>query len=83
MPAPRIPKMNFPDDVWGRLKAWAKIQAQAPAVPSSEECAAYVRFCAEEITGRSDMLPTEVVYFYATETVDMIERLREDAALNT
>lgn len=83
MPAPRIPKINFPDDVWGRLKAWAKIQAQAPAVPTNEECAAYVRFCTEEITGRSDMLPAEVVNFYAAETVEMIERLREDAALNT
>ena len=83
MPERRIPKINFPDDVWGRMKAWAKIQAQAPAVPSIEECAAYVRFCTEEITGRTDMLPEEVVNFYAAETAEMIERLRADTALNT
>jgi hypothetical protein len=83
MPQSRIPRINFPDEVWGRMKAWAKIQAQAPAVPSIDECAAYVRFCTEEITGRADILPAEVVNFYAAETLDMIDRLREDAALNT
>ena len=84
MSSRRLPQSNFPDEVWSRLKAWAAVQAQAAQTPSIDECAAYVRFAAQEVAGRRDALPPQVVTFYAAETALMIERLRRDAtSINT
>lgn len=79
----RLPQSNFPDEVWSRLKAWAAAQTRADVIPSIEDCAAYVRFAAEEITGRPDSLPPQVVNFYAAEAALMIDRMRRDAGFNT
>jgi hypothetical protein len=76
----RLPLTNFPDEVWGRLKAWAAAQTQLVAIPTLEECAAFVRFAAEEVAGRPDALPPQVVKFYAAEALTMIQRLRDDDA---
>ena len=71
---------NFPEDVWGRLKAWAKIVSVAPEAPTLEQCAAHVRRVATEISGLTAPLRPDVVEFYASETLQMIARLREDVA---
>jgi hypothetical protein len=67
---------NFPDLVWGRLKAWAKVQSAAAAFTSLDECLAFVKHAAEAISGRPDMLRREVVEFYAAETLEMIAKYR-------
>jgi hypothetical protein len=72
----RLIRGNFPDEVWGRLKAWAKVQAQGSSSPTVDECAAYVEHTAKEITGRPNALPLEVVRFYAAETAQMIASIR-------
>jgi prephenate dehydrogenase len=68
---------NFPDEVWSRLKAWAKIQASGPVSPTSDECVACVERIATEITGQTNSLRRDVVTFYAAETAEMIARFRE------
>jgi hypothetical protein len=75
----RLVRGNFPDEVWGRLKAWAKVQAQGCCSPTVDECAAYVEHTAKEITGRPNALPIDVVRFYAAETAEMIASIREAA----
>lgn len=76
----RLIRGNFPDEVWGRLKAWAKVQAQGTGSPSIDECAAYVEHTAKEITGRPNVLPSELIRFYAAETAQMIASIREAEA---
>lgn len=76
----RLIRGNFPDEVWGRLKAWAKVQAQGAVSPTIDECAAYVEHTAKEITGRPNVLPLDVIRFYAAETVQMIASIRETEA---
>lgn len=68
---------NFPDEVWNRLKAWAKVRAASDGSPTLEECAAYVRSVSKDITGNSEALRPEIVSFYAAETADMVVRFRE------
>jgi hypothetical protein len=69
---------NFPDEVWSRLKAWAKVQAEAYVSPTIDECVACVERIATEITGRNDSLRSDVVSFYATETAEMVARFRRE-----
>lgn len=73
----RLINGNFPDEVWGRLKAWAKVQAHGSGCPTIDECASYVEHIAKEITGCAGSLPGDVVRFYAAETAEMIAVLRE------
>jgi hypothetical protein len=72
---------NLPDAIWTQLKAWAKIQADADLSPRNDECVAQVLHITSNITGRADTLRPEVVAFYANETVEMIEKFRESAAV--
>lgn len=72
---PLIP-MNFPDQVWARLKAWAKLRAADGDQPSRDECAEEVLRASEHITGQRDTLRAEVVKFYAAETAEMVEKFR-------
>lgn len=70
---------NFPDEVWARLKAWAKVVARGSEVPSTDDCALHVERLAREITGIPNALRAEVVQFYASETAEMIARYRAEA----
>jgi len=72
---PLIPT-NFPDQVWARLKTWAKVRAAQAGKPSVDECVEEVGRASEDITGRRDTLRAEVVKFYAAETADMVEKFR-------
>jgi hypothetical protein len=67
---------NFPDEVWNRLKAWAKNQAHGGCLPERDECLAVVERIAREITGRAGALRPDVVLFYASETADMAAKFR-------
>lgn len=71
---------SLPEEVWGRLKTWAKARAHAAASPSIEECAEYVRETVRSITGREDALRTDAVRFYAAEAFEMIANLSADGA---
>ncbi len=72
---PLIPT-NFPDQVWARLKAWAKLRAADGDQPTPEECAEEVLRASAHITGHRDSLRAEVVKFYAAETAEMVEKFR-------
>lgn len=67
---------TLPDEIWCRLKQWAKIQAQEQASPSNDDCVAQVLCITAEITGRMDGLRRDVVTFYANETAEMIAKFR-------
>ncbi len=67
---------NLPDEIWSRLKEWAKTQAAAQISPTNDECVAQVLQIAAEITGRPDTLRSDVVAFYANETAEMISKFR-------
>jgi hypothetical protein len=67
---------NFPDEIWQRLKAWAKIQADGSESPSEDDCAQYVERLAQELGGSPKTLPDAVVRFYAVEVLDMIRNMR-------
>lgn len=67
---------NLPDQVWSRLKQWAKTQAGAQLSPTNDECVAQVCRITVDITGRADGLRREVISFYADETVEMIAKFR-------
>jgi hypothetical protein len=69
---------NFPDEVWARLKAWAKAACARPDRPTVEECSDEVERIAAEITGIPNVLRPEVVNFYARETVEMTARFRDE-----
>jgi hypothetical protein len=71
---------NLPDEIWSRLKAWAKIQAQAGVSPSVAECAAHVERLSKELTGYADSLRSDVIEFYAAETSEMIARFQTEAS---
>lgn len=68
---------SFPDEVWCRLKAWAKIQAGGEASPTPDECALYVRTVVKDLTGDAGALRPDVVCFYAAETSEMVARFRQ------
>jgi hypothetical protein len=72
--------LNFPDEIWTRLKTWAKTQASACAEPSLQECATYVRRICGDIAGDQNALRPDVVAFYAREAQSMIERFRTAAS---
>ena len=67
---------NFPDEIWARLKTWAKAMAAANAEPSIDECEAYVHHVCGEITSNPSVLGPDVVAFYAGEARDMIVKFR-------
>lgn len=69
---------NIPEELWGRLKAWAKIKAHVDEPPTLADCAAWVENVCTNITGRAGVLPPDQVAFYAAETVAMIARFREE-----
>lgn len=69
---------NLPDQVWSRLKDWAKKQAAAQISPTHDECVAYVQQAAADITGRSDSLRGDVIIFYAGEVAEMISKFRSN-----
>jgi hypothetical protein len=69
---------NFPDKVWAGLKAWAKSVCDLPDLPTLDECAKQVERIALEVTGAPNVLRPEVVTFYASETVEMIARFRDE-----
>lgn len=70
---------NFPDEIWARLKTWAKAQAVSPAEPSIQACESYVRHICAQIAGDHDLLRPDVVAFYGRETLDMIAKFRMTA----
>jgi hypothetical protein len=74
---------NFPDEVWCRLKAWARKKASDGESPTLSDCAAQVERIASEITGFPNSLRADVVNFYAAETAEMILRFREDVQPGT
>ncbi len=65
---------DFPDEIWKRLKEWAKAQAHAQLSPTNAECVAQVLLIAADLTGRRDILRGDVVTFYANETAEMVLR---------
>ena len=67
---------NFPDEIWARLKTWAKAQAVSNAAPSIDECEAYVRHVCGEIASNPSVLGPDVVAFYAREAREMIVKFR-------
>ena len=67
---------NFPDEMWARLKTWAKAQAASNLEPSIDECEAYVRHVCGELTSKPSVLGPDVVAFYAREARDMIVKFR-------
>jgi hypothetical protein len=67
---------HLPDEIWARLKTWAKTQAASTAQPSLEESEAYVRRICGELTGRPSVLPPGAVAFYASELRDMVAKFR-------
>jgi len=69
---------NLPDEIWSRMKHWAKTQAGAQISPTIDECVAAVLHITAEITGRADSLRRDVVSFYANETAEMILQFREN-----
>ena len=72
---------SFPDDVWQRLKAWAKIQAHAPESPSEDDCIRYIQKIVGDLAGAAKALPEPVVQFYAAETLEMIRSLRAEQSV--
>lgn len=68
---------NLPDQIWGRLKEWAKVQARTETSPTHDECVAQVQRIIRVITGRTDSVRHDVVTFYANETAEMIAGFRE------
>lgn len=70
--------------IWDGLKAWARIRADSPDMPTVDECITCVHRISEEIAGRPNTLRADVVQFYADETREMIcrfcEELLSDAA---
>lgn len=72
------PFQSFPDAIWSRLKAWARIQARDGRRRSAEECMAQVEMVVRDITGYADSLRPEVVAFYAAEAAEMIARFESD-----
>lgn len=74
----RLIRSNFPDEVWSRLKAWAKDQALANKPRTLEECTAQVESVAKDITGAERSLRPDVVAFYAAETLEMIARFQNE-----
>jgi hypothetical protein len=69
--------LNLPDEIWERLKTWAKAQACSAVHSSLNECEVHVRRVCREITGNSDALRDDVVAFYAREAHQMIFKYRE------
>jgi hypothetical protein len=72
--------VNLPEAIWTRLKVWAGGQASLDILPSIDDCRKHVEFVALGVTGRKDSLPPEVVTFYASETLAMIEELLAELA---
>ncbi|HEY9180184.1 MAG TPA: hypothetical protein VIO32_05660 [Candidatus Baltobacteraceae bacterium] len=72
---------NFPDDIWQRLKAWAKIQAHASESPSEDDCIQYIRKIVADVAGAAKALPEPVVLFYAAETLEMIRSFRAEQSV--
>lgn len=77
------PISSLPDQVWSRLKTWARRQADGGATRNFEECHAQVQRAVHEVTGYADSLRAGVVDFYAQETREMIERFRDEASEKT
>jgi hypothetical protein len=69
---------NVPDEIWNRLKQWAKSQAGEQVSPTIDECVSRVLDVAAEVAGRPDSLRRDVVSFYAAETAEMIAKFRDD-----
>jgi hypothetical protein len=67
---------NLPDEIWSRLKCWARIRAETDAPLTVEDCVAHVIGTVKDITGRPDALPPDVVTFYANESAEMVDRFR-------
>ena len=76
-----IPENSLPEEVWGRLKAWAKGHARAATSPSADECTAYVRDTVRLITGHENAMRTEAVRFYSGEALELIALYAAEAAL--
>ena len=67
---------TLPDEIWTRLKTWAKAQAASPLEPSFNECENYVRRVCLEITGAPNALRPDVVAFYASEARELATKFR-------
>lgn len=71
---------NLPDDIWARLKTWAKTQAASSAELSLDECKSYAQLVCRELTGRPNALRPDVVAFYAKEALEMIAVYRASSS---
>lgn len=71
---------NLADDIWTRLKTWARAQASLSAQPSLDECERYVQGVCSQLTGKPNALRPDVVAFYASETREMIAAYRARAS---
>lgn len=67
---------NFTEELWSKLKAWAKGHADAGASPTREESVAAVRSFCQQLTGHADFLACDVVAFYAAEMLEMLTKFR-------
>jgi hypothetical protein len=69
------------DEIWRRLKDWAKDRAGVEEALSHDDCRAQVVRIIREITGHADLLRADLVAFYASEVAEMVEKMGGTIAL--
>lgn len=77
---------NLPDEIWNRLKEWARARAASPCAddtPGSDDYHARVADIVKEVTGRRDGVPADVAAFYARETAEMVMIFRAEPTLRS
>lgn len=77
---------NLPDEIWSRLKEWARARAALPSHGDAAGVEDYHTRVAEivnEVTGRRDGVPSDVAAFYARETAEMVLSFRAELARHT
>jgi len=78
MRVPYISVDSAAEEVWKRVKAWAKERAcKGEATPPTiRECATEVERIVRSVSGPDGSFPPSAVEFYAAEAFSMIESLR-------